>query len=68
MTAFKTINYVYGKATNEMSDAELIDAIRKVEAEIEDLGKIKTESKKIAEKTKQLQEQLKNIIAELDGR
>lgn len=65
--AFVTKSYIYGKDVEQMSEAELIDAIRSVEAQIASLKMVQTPSKKIAAKIAELEDMLKKIVATLDG-
>ena len=65
--AFATKSYVYGKDVEQMSEGELINAIRSVEAEIASLKTVQTPSKKIATKIAELEEMLKKIVGVLDG-
>lgn len=51
-----------------MSDDQLIDAIKKVEKEIEDLGSVKTKSKKIEAKVSEANETLNKLVTLLDAR
>lgn len=51
-----------------MSDDQLIDAIKKVEKEIEDLGSVKTKSKKIEAKISEANETLNKLVSLLDAR
>lgn len=65
--AFVTKSYIYGKDVEQMSEGELISAIRSVEAEIGSLKTVQTPSKKIAAKIAELEDMLKKIVATLDG-
>lgn len=65
--AFNTVHYVFGVDVSKMSDPELIDAIRKVEAQIAELKTVKSASKKIAAKIDELETMLASIIKHLDG-
>lgn len=66
--AFETKHFVNGHDVNNLTDEDLICAIKAVEAEITKLGDVKTESKKIANKIKQLDEQRAAIAQLLDSR
>lgn len=65
--AFVTKSYIYGKDVEQMSEQELINAIRSVEAEIGSLKTVQTPSKKIAAKIAELEDMLKKIVGVLDG-
>lgn len=65
--AFATKSYIYGKDVEQMSEGELINAIRSVETEIASLKTVQTPSKKIATKIAELEEMLKKIVGVLDG-
>lgn len=66
--AFQTKHYVYGHEIKMLSDAELIDAIKNVEKEIDNLRAVKSESKKITQKIDELDKQRLAIIEQLDAR
>lgn len=66
--AFETVNYVYGTNVKDMSEAELIEAIKQVEAEIAKLDQVKTASKKITAKKDELNAMLANIVETLDAK
>lgn len=66
--AFVTKSYIYGKDVEQMSEGELISAIRSVEAEIGSLKTVQTPSKKIAAKIEELQDMLAKIVGVLDGK
>lgn len=51
-----------------MSDEQLIDAIKKVEKEIEELKSVKTKSKKIAAKVQEANDTLAKLVELLDAR
>lgn len=51
-----------------MSDEQLIDAIKKVEKEVEELKSVKTQSKKIAAKVEEATKTLTALVELLDGR
>lgn len=51
-----------------MSDEQLIDAIKKVEKEVEELKSVKTKSKKIAAKIDEANKTLTALVELLDGR
>lgn len=66
--AFQTKHFVYGSDIKMLSDAELIDAIKNVEKEIDNLRAVKSESKKITQKIDELDKQRLAIIEQLDAR
>lgn len=65
---FEVKSYVFGQDVTTMSDDQLVAAIKTVEAEIDDLKGIKTKSKKIDARIKDLEAGLKSIVETLDGR
>lgn len=65
---FEVKSYVFGQDVSTMSDDQLVAAIKTVEAEIDDLKGIKTKSKKIDARIKDLEAGLKSIVETLDGR
>lgn len=64
--AFETKHYVFGVDIRNMTEAGLIDAIKRVEAEIADLKAVKTKSARIAAKVKELEDMLGKIVEALD--
>lgn len=66
--AFQTKHYIYGADVEQMSDAQLIDAIKKIEAEIADLASVKTKSTKVKAKIDELQAMLKSVVEVLDAK
>ena len=64
----KTITYINDADVTKLSDEQLIDAIKKIESEIADLGAVKTESAKIKAKIDNLHETLAKVVAILDAR
>lgn len=68
VVAFETVHYVYGTDVAKMTDDQLVDAIKQVEAEIAKLDVVKTKSKKIDAKKAELNDMLAKIVETLDGR
>lgn len=68
VVAFETVHYVYGTDVAKMTDDQLIDSIKQVEAEIAKLDVVKTKSKKIDAKKAELNDMLAKIVETLDGR
>ncbi len=68
MPAFESVDYVYGVDVRQATEAELIKAIRRAEAEIHELEQIRVESSKIAAMIVDKREQLKAIVDALDAR
>lgn len=64
--AFETKHYVFGVDIRNMTEAGLIDAIKRVEVEIADLKAVKTKSSRIAAKVKELEDMLSKIVEALD--
>lgn len=60
--------FINGVDVAGMSDEQLIDAIKKVEKEVEELNSVKTKSKKITAKVEQAQATLAQLVELLDGR
>ena len=65
---FETVHYVYGTDVATMTDDQLVEAIKQVEAEIAKLDVVKTQSKKIDAKKAELKDMLAKIVETLDGR
>lgn len=63
----QTIDVVFGKDAKTMTDSDFLAAIRKLEDQIADLGKIKSSSTKIKDTIKQLTEDLTKVIALYDA-
>lgn len=63
----KTVTYIYGRAVGDMSTDSLIDAVKQVEAEIEALSKVKTQSTKIKAMIGDLELALAEIVKALDA-
>jgi len=59
---------INGVDVTTLSDEQLIDAIKKVEKEIEELKAVKTKSKKIAAKIEDANKTLTTLVELLDGR
>lgn len=66
--AFATVSYVYGRPVKDLSEAELISAIKGLEKEIADLGTVKTASTKITAKIEELNGMLAQVVAALDAK
>lgn len=49
-----------------MSEAQLINAIKQIEAEIADLKAVKTKSSRITAKVKELEDMLAKVVEQLD--
>lgn len=66
--AFETKHFVDGQDASTIPDEGLIHAIKRLEAEIEALGQVKTKSTKITAKITELNTQREAIAALLDAR
>lgn len=66
--AFETKHFVDGQDASTITDEGLIHAIKRLEAEIEALGQVKTKSTKITAKITELNTQREAIAALLDAR
>lgn len=64
--AFETRHYVYGQNIDNMSADQLIQAVKQVEREIEDLAGVKTNSAHIDKRIKELKAMLAEIVKVLD--
>lgn len=64
--AFETRHFVYGAEVSSMSEAQLINAIKQIEAEIADLKAVKTKSSRITAKVKELEDMLAKVVEQLD--
>ena len=60
--AVQSLDIVFGKAAKSMSDADFLAAIRKLEDQIADLGKIKASSKKVKDKIAELSANLIKVV------
>lgn len=65
---FETISYVYGHAINGASDEFLIDAIKRINTEINNLAPLASESKFVANQVMELNSAKVRIIEALDAR
>lgn len=63
---FKTITYINGTDVNTLTEDQLIGFIKRTEAEIADLGSIKTKSKKVDQKIADAEATLGKLVAALD--
>jgi len=68
MKAFETIDYVYGNNVKEMTDQQLIAALKKAEGERDALGTVKTPSKKIKALQADWDKAIAKIVEALDAR
>ena len=60
--AVQSLDIVFGKDAKDMSDADFLAAIRKLEDQIADLGKIKASSKKVKDKIAELSANLIKVV------
>lgn len=67
-TAFSTVHFIFGQDVKLLNEAQLIEAIKKVEGEIANLKTVKTASKKIEAKIVELEAMLASIVAVLDAK
>jgi hypothetical protein len=65
---FITKNYVFGQDVANMTEDQLIAAIKKMEGEIADLKAVKTKSKKIEQMIKDAEDGLAKIVEVLDAK
>lgn len=65
---FETKHFIYGKDINLLADAELVEAIKKVEVEVDSLKAVRTSSTKIKAKIAELETMLGEIVKVLDAR
>lgn len=66
--AIETKTIIFGMDAANMSEQQLIDAIKRVEGDIAKLKEVKTKSKKIAANIAELENNLAQIVAVLDAR
>lgn len=66
--AFETKVIIFGRDAANLTEQELINAIKQVEGEIARLKEVKTKSKKIAANIADLEGQLNSIVEVLDAR
>lgn len=67
-TPIETKTIIFGRDAAELSEQDLIDAIKRVEGSIGKLREVKTSSKKITANIVQLEAQLAAIVDVLDAR
>lgn len=65
---FATRHEIFGQDTRHMSEGQLIEAIKKIEGEIANLGLVKTASKKIEAKKAELTTMLASVVEILDAK
>lgn len=65
---FVSATYVYGQDTSDMTEAQLLGAIKKIEKEIADLKSIGVKSTKIASNIETLEKALAEVVAALDAK
>lgn len=66
--AFETKHYVYGMDVANMSAGQLIEAIKKIEAEIADLKLVKSKSEHIKKRIAELEDMLAKVVQVLDSK
>lgn len=67
LPAFQTKHFVYGQEVSTLTEDQLIQAVRRLDAEIADLASIQTPIKKVAEKITSLQTMKASIVDLLGG-
>lgn len=65
---FATRHEIFGQDIRHMSEGQLIEAIKKIEGEIANLGQVKTASKKIEAKKTELTSMLASVVEILDAK
>lgn len=65
--AFEVKTYIFGQDVKDMTEAQLIEAIKKLEQEIAKLKEVKSKSTKIAAKIKAMETSLASIVDALDA-
>lgn len=66
--AFETKHYVFGQDVSNMTEGQLVDAIKRIENEIADLKTVKTKSTKITAKIAELNVMLAKVVEVLDAK
>lgn len=66
--AFETRHFVYGLDVANMSAGQLIEAIKKIEAEIADLKLVKSKSEHIKKRIAELEDMLAKVVQVLDAK
>lgn len=66
--AFQTRHFVYGMDVDNMSAGQLIEAIKKIEAEIADLKLVKSKSEHIKKRIAELEDMLAKVVQVLDAK
>ena len=64
--AFETRHFVYGLDVANMSAGQLIDAIKRIEAEIADLKGVKAKSEHIKKRIAELEAMMAKVVEVLD--
>jgi hypothetical protein len=67
-TAFETKHFIFGQEASTMTDEQLIEAIKKIEKEISELGSIKSSSKNVNSKVAKLENMLAAVVIYLDSK
>lgn len=67
-TAFETRHFVYGLDVANMSAGQLIDAIKRIEAEIADLKGVKAKSEHLKKRITELEGMLAKVVEVLDAK
>lgn len=67
-TPFEVITFVYGSDVKSMSEEQLIDSIKRAEADIAKLNVVKTASKKLEAKKAELQAAIDKMVEALDAK
>lgn len=66
--AFETRHYVYGMDVANMNSGQLIEAIKRIEAEINDLKSVKAKSEHVKKRIAELEGMLAKVVEVLDAK
>lgn len=66
--AVQSVTYIYGVPESEVTDAQIINHVSALEAQADELAKIKTKSSKVADKIKNIAGEIEKLVGILDSR
>ncbi len=66
--AVQSVTYIYGVPESEVTDAQIINHVSALEAQADELAKIKTKSSKVADKIKNIAGEIEKLVDILDSR
>lgn len=66
--AVQSVTYIYGVPESEVTNSQIISHVSALEAQVEELGKIKVKSSKVADNIKSIGETITKLVDILDAR